>query len=268
MSKIYISRNQYGLTLPFALILTFIFSALVGVSYLFVSVNLYQMQSSLQGLQAIEIAEGINEKIKARLNTKTKIQISPQQEEKLKSNSEEDQVDDEDEEDGDLAEEEFDENAEDFDEYYADEVLKISRYITFKEPKQGEPQNTQNVSSSSGSSDNQNNSPPLLNPLTSVEMIGSIDVPAGTALANGSMLVIYKEDVVDLMLKDITEEGSQIKPKLPIPVIRSLTPNYAEPNSRASIVLNGENLVYSQKARFNNKEIMIEDIRSGPTIRI
>ena len=132
MSNIDIIRNQYGLTLPFALILTFIFSGLVGVSYLFVSVNLYQMQSSLQGLQAESIAEGFNEKIKARLNTKYKMQISPQQTKKLKSSTEEDETD-KDEEDADsAAEEEFDENAEDFDEYYADEVLKISRYITFR----------------------------------------------------------------------------------------------------------------------------------------
>ena len=78
-------RNNSGFTLPFALVLTFIFSSLVGVSYLFVSLNLKQMQSSLQSLQAISVAEGINERIKARLNTKTRMKISPEQEQKLKS---------------------------------------------------------------------------------------------------------------------------------------------------------------------------------------
>ena len=259
----YNHRSSQGLTLPFALILTFIFSALVGVSYLFVSVNLHQMQSSLQGLQAESVAEGFNEKIKARLNTKSKIQLSPQQEEKLKSSTEgeEDAAGDDDE---DLAgEEEFDENAEDFDEYYADEVLKISRYITFKEPKQEESQDTQ-TQSSSGS--NENTAPPP-NPLENVEMIGSIDIPTGTVLAKGVMIVVYKEESVSFMLKEIVEDGSQIKPKLPIPIIRSLTPNYAESNSRTGIVLSGDNLGYDQKARFSNKEITIEDIKAGPTVQ-
>ena len=43
------------------------------------------MQSSLHVSQAIAAAEGINERIKARLNTKSKIQPSPQQEEKLEA---------------------------------------------------------------------------------------------------------------------------------------------------------------------------------------
>ena len=136
--KIYF-RNSKGMTLPFALILTFIFSALVSVAYLFVSINLSQMQSSLYSAQAVALAEGFNEKIKARLNTKTKIKISPEQEERLKSPDEAGFEDEEGQEDDDvLSEEEFSEETEEFDEDYADEVLKISRYITFREPKQEE----------------------------------------------------------------------------------------------------------------------------------
>ncbi|OGI08441.1 MAG: hypothetical protein A3I68_05725 [Candidatus Melainabacteria bacterium RIFCSPLOWO2_02_FULL_35_15] len=272
MNKIYFVRNPYGLTLPFALILTFIFSALVGVSYLFVSVNLYQMQSNLQGLQAISVAEGINEKIKARLNTKSKIQISPQQEEKLKNPEEEGEADEDSEDEDLIGEEEFDENSEDFDEYYADEVLKISRYITFREPKKEEVASTQNNTSSGSNANqdiqNQNENPVVLNPLANVEMIGSLDIPTGTVLNNGAMIIVYKEETVDLMLKEIIEDGVQIKSKLPIPVIKSLTPNYAEPNSRAGIVLSGENLGYDKKARFSNQDIVIEDIKAGPTIQI
>ena len=268
MNKVSILRNPYGLTLPFALILTFIFSALVGVSYLFVSVNLYQMQSSLNGLQAISAAEGTNEKIKARLNTKSKIQLSPEQEKKLKSPEEEDEGDPEEE----LAsEEEFNEHEEDFDEYYADEVVKISRYITFREPKKEENQALQSrptdPNSTQGSQTPEKNPPPL-NPLASVEMIGSIPVPPGTILAKGTMIVVYKDKAIDLKLKDITDNGSQFRPKLPIPVIKSLSPNYCEQNARTSFVVAGDNLGYDQKVKFNNKDITVEDIVSGPTVKI
>lgn len=267
----YTSRNPYGLTLPFALILTFIFSALVGVSYLFVSVNLYQTQSNLQGLQAISIAEGVNERIKAMLNTKTKIKVSPQQEDKLKASSEDDELEGEEEDEELSADDEFDENAEDFDEYYADEVLKISRYITFREPKV-EDEDSQDLQNRPNDPTNQQNpqdqNPAAKNPLAHVEMIGSIDVPTGTTLAKGSMIVLFKEEIIDLMLKEIVEDGSQIKQKLPIPLIKSLTPNYSEPGARASIVVNGNDLGYNQQVRFSNKDIIVEDLRAGPTIEI
>ncbi len=268
MAKIFTIRNSYGLTLPFALILTFIFSALVSVSYLFVSVNLYQMQSNLQSVQAISIAEGTNETIKARLNTKSKIQPSQEQEQRLKSPDEEEE---EDEEDESLTEEEFDENSEDFDEYYADEVLKISRYITFREPKTDEQsQGLQSRPEASPTSEeqSQNEQPAAQNPLASVEMIGSIDIPPGTILSKGTMIVVYKDETVDLVLKEITDTGKLTKPKLPVPIIKSLSPNYCEPGSRTSFVVSGDNLGFDQKVKFNNKEITVEDIVSGPTAKI
>ena len=83
-------RNSNGMTLPFALILTFIFSALVAVSYMFVSINLLQMQTNLQASSALSVAEGINERVKARLNSKSKIQPSPKQEKRLKTGEESD----------------------------------------------------------------------------------------------------------------------------------------------------------------------------------
>ena len=253
-----IIRDSGGMTLPFALILTFIFSALVSVSFLFVSLNLSQMQSSLQEAQAISIAEGFNEKVKARLNTKSKISLSPQQEEKLKVATDEEAEDDED-----LPEDDFDENTEDFDEYYADEVLKISRYITFKEPP--EETNTEgNQALDEGITPTQDsNSKPEAN----VEMIGSISIPQGTVLNKGTMIVIYKDEKISLMLEDIVPENKIVfKEKLPVPIIKSLSPNYAEPNKRGSFVVIGENLSYNQKARFSNKDINIEDIRSGPLV--
>lgn len=253
-----IIRDSDGMTLPFALILTFIFSALVSVSFLFVSLNLNQMQSSLQEAQAISIAEGFNEKIKARLNTKSKIPVSPQQEEKLKVPSGEDDEDDED-----LPEDDFDENTEDFDEYYADEILKISRYITFKEPPE-EPEAQGNQALEEGITPTQDSSS---KPEANVEMIGSISIPQGTVLSKGTMIIIYKDEKISLMLEDIVPENKiAFKEKLPVPVIKSLSPNYAEPNKRGSFVVIGDNLSYNQKARFSNKDITIEDIRSGPLV--
>ncbi|MBI3590820.1 MAG: hypothetical protein HY094_05515 [Candidatus Melainabacteria bacterium] len=265
-------RNTYGMTLPFALILTFIFSSLVGVSYLFVSVNLFQMQSSIQGLQAISIAEGINERVKARLNTKTKIRPSPNQEEKLKDSTgnEEEPTDEED-----LASDEFDEQTEDFDEYYADEILKISRYITFREPPEQPKKNIdtgdqarageQSTNQSQDTGAPQENSPPK--PEAYVEMIGSIDIPRGTTLEKGIMIVVFKDEKINLKLNDIVPEQNQLfKEKLPIPVIKSLSPNYSETNKRGSFVVLGKNISYTQKARFNNKDIYIEDIKSGPSV--
>lgn len=253
-------RNSTGLTLPFALILTFIFSALVSVSYLFVSVNLRQMQSSLHELQAISIAEGINERIKARLNTKSNIQISPKQEEKLK-------IGEEDFEDEELAEEEedfedeFDEETEDFDEYYADEVLKISRYITFREPPE------QPESSEEGESTDLPLVDINLRPEANVHMIGDIDIPRGTILNKGTKIVVLKDEKIDLKLKDIVpQEPLAFKDKLPIPKIKSLSPNYSEANKRGSFTVIGENLSYDQNARFTNKDISIENIKAGPTV--
>lgn len=260
----YLFRNQYGVTLPFALILTFIFSALVGVSYLFVSVNLNQMQNTLWGIQAIALAEGINEKIKARLNTKTKIQISPEQEEKLQADqeTEDEELLEEEEDDEDLlAEDEFDEETEEFDEYYADEILKISRYITFREPPETEKQ-TELVEGSEVSEQEDTSTKPEAN----VEMIGSIDIPEGTVFNKGTMIVVYKGEKIDLRLKDISPAGaSGFLAKLPVPKIKALTPNYAEANKRASFVVNGENLP-KKDPYFSSKDIYIENVKSGPTV--
>ncbi len=247
------TRNQFGFTLPFALILTFIFSALVGVSYLFVSINIAQMQSGLENTQAIAIAEGINERVKARLNTKSKLQQSPKQQEKLKS-TEEEPVEGEEEEE--IVEEDFDENVEDFDEYYADEILKISRYITFREP----PDSATHENGFAADSQE----PPKAE--ANIEMIGSINISRGTTLNPGMKLVVFKNEKIDLMLKDILLDKEQYRSKLPTPVIKSLSPNYSEADTRGGFVIIGDNLTLNQKGRFNNKDIYIEDIKGGPTI--
>lgn len=251
-------RDFYGITLPFALILTFIFSSLVGVSYLFVSVNLNQMQSSLWAAQAIATAEGINERVKARLNTKQKIQVSREQETRLKSLGEEELEEEEDLEEEAL-EEEFDEETEEFDEYYADEVLKISRYITFKEPPET-PQVEEDTPGVEPIPD------VTIQPEANVEKIGDIEIPQGTILTKGIMLVVYKDDKLDLNLKDIEEAKKQFRDKLPVPVIKALVPNFSEPNKRASFVVNGENLS-NKTPTFSNKDIFIEDIKGGPLIQ-
>lgn len=243
-------RNSFGMTLPFALILTFIFSALVGVAYLFVSVNISQMQSSLYSMQAIAIAEGINERIKARLNTKSKIQQSPQQEKKLKSTRDESLEEGDNEEIS--TDDEFDEETESFDEYYADEVVKISRLITFREP----PAQTASEESEENFA---------LDPESNVEMIGSIDISRGTKLAKGIMIAVFKDEKIDLKLKDIVDETQGYKPKLPAPVIKSLIPNYCEVNSRSRFIVNGENLP-NKEPTFSNKNIKIEDVRAGPAV--
>lgn len=259
--KVFI-RNYSGLTLPFALILTFIFSGLVAVSYLFVTINIKGLQSNLFALQAISIAEGINERIKARLNTKTLIQISPSQEEKLKT-GEEDFTEDEEElaeEDEDFFEDEFDEETEDFDEYYADEILKISRYITFRDPPEP-PQITEEGAEPTQSE------PVNLRPEANVEMIGSIVIPSGTVLSKGIMIVVFKDEKVSLNLPDITPEKAQtFREKLPIPQVKLLSPNYSEADKRSNFIVVGENLNYTENVRFGNKDIVIEDIRGGPQV--
>ncbi len=255
-------RNQRGLTLPFALILTFIFSALVGVSYLFVSINLRQMESSVHSMQAISIAEGINERIKARLNTKNKMQLSPEQEERLKlgEEGEEEEAEDIDE---DILEDEFDEGTEDFDEYYADEILKISRFITFREPpKEEAPDEGTEVEVTTEETENKSKRAEA-----NVDMIGSIEVPRGLVLNKGTKLVILKDEKIDLKLQDIVGEKTlAYKPKLPIPIIKSLSPNYSEGNKRGYFVVHGIDISYDQKSRFSNKDIYIEDIKGGPTV--
>lgn len=213
-------------------------------------------------MQAIAIVEGINEKIKARLNTKSKIKQSPQQEKKIKSAEEkEGSSEDEEEEDEDIVEEDFDESVEDFDEYYADEILKISRFITFREPPSQKEQES--------STTTQEGTPTEVEPPkaeANVAMIGSIDIPRGTNLTVGTKIVIFKDEKIDLKLKDIVEEKPPYRPKLPAPQIKSLSPNHSEANSRASFVLLGDNLTLNQKSHFNNKDIYIEDIKGGPTV--
>ena len=253
----YYIRDQKGFTLPFALILTFIFSALVSVSYVFVSINLRQMQSSVQNTQAISIAEGINERIKARLNTKRKIKQTPNQEQRLKSPDTAGAEPEEDDED--LLEDEFNEETEDFDEYYADEVLKISRYIVFREP----PEKQESADQDIGQPSNEER----IKPEANVESIGSISIPQGTILEKGTMIVVFKDEKIDLNLKDIAPDTTKtFREKLPVPVIQSLSPNYDEANKRSSFVVLGKNITYSENARFTNKEIYIEDIRSGPLV--
>ena len=272
-------RNTNGMTLPFALILTFIFSGLVAVSYLFVSVNISQMQSSLLNAQAIAISEGINERVKARLNTKTKIQASPKQEAKLKSPGDEEFQDEEDTSDEDLVtEDDFSEETESFDEYYADEVLKISRFITFREPpkteedsgrpsqKDGQNQDSKNDQSQNDLDNTDASEDVALKPEANVEKIGDIDIPRGTVLKKGIMILLYKDEKIDLNLKDVLEPSQPFKQKLPLPIIKSLIPNYSEADVRSSFVVSGENLIKGSP-RFTNKDIQIEDVTSGPNVK-
>ncbi|MBI3308934.1 MAG: hypothetical protein HYZ79_06135 [Candidatus Melainabacteria bacterium] len=214
------------------------------------------MQSSLHVSQAIAAAEGINERIKARLNTKSKIQPSPQQEEKLEAG---DGFEDEFDEDDEFFEEEmFDEATDIYDEYYADEVLKISRYITFREPP---PSVGPSVEGAGATAEEK--------PEANVKAIGSISIPRGTVLQKGVKLVVFKDEMIDLDLEDIVPEDSQfVRGKLPAPIVKTLSPNFAEINSRANFTVIGENLSYDQKARFNNKNIQIEDIKAGPFVEV
>ena len=257
-------RNEYGLTLPFALILTFIFSGLVGVSYLLVSVNLSQMQSNQNTMAAIAISEGINERIKARLNTKQKIKPSPKQEEKLKSSESEDEGFEEfGEED---FEDEFSEVTEDFDEYYADEILKILRYITFREPPE-EIETTSEEQERPQTPLEQAEESPALRPEANISMVGDIDIPQGTVLNPGTMVVVYKDKKINLKLKDIVQDQkTPYKAKLPIPKITALSPNYSEGNKRSEFLVAGENFSYNHQPRFSNKNIVIEDVKAGPTV--
>lgn len=257
-------RNAYGFTLPFALVLTFIFSGLVAVSFIFVSINLRQMQSNLWNVQAISIAEGINERVKARLNTKTKPEISPEQEKTLKDPSTQ-----EDEEEL-VEEDEFDESTEEFDEYYADEILKISRYITFREPpkiedsretQDGRPQDAYTTTTEEEDKAAENAKKPEAN----VAKIGDIEVPEGTVFSKGTKLVVFHNEKISLMLKDVNESFREYKPKLPLPKIKALTPNYSEANKKSSFVVKGENLPRNEPS-FNDKDIMILNLRGGPTI--
>ncbi|GEM_PF-2317792 len=254
-------RNSSGMTLPFALILTFIFSALVAVSYMFVSINLLQMQTNLQAASALSIAEGINERVKARLNSKSKIQPSPKQEKRLKAGEEPNNEEPDEEV---LAEDQFNESTEDFDEYYADEILKISRYITFREPpeeKRGKEETTQQGKLQASTKEQ------AAKPEANVEMIGNIEISRGTVLAPGIMIVVFKNEKVDLMLKEIvTDKLPPFKQKLPIPIIKSLIPNYSEANQRSAFAINGDNLSFKHEPRFTDKNIVIEDIKGGPTV--
>lgn len=259
-------RNSYGFTLPFALVLTFIFSGLVAVSYIFVSINLKQMQSNLWSIQAISVAEGINERVKARLNTKTKPELTPEQEKNLKDPSAAD-----DGEDGELVEEdEFDENTEEFDEYYADEILKISRYITFREPPpsedetntdDGRPKDAYTEVDEEKAAEEEKAKQPEAN----VSMVGDIEVPEGTVLAKKTKLVIFHNEKISLMLKDITTDSRDYKPKLPLPKIKSITPNYSEANKKSRFTIKGENLPRNEPS-FNDKKITILDFKSRSTI--
>jgi len=259
------TRNAYGFTLPFALILTFIFSALVGVSYMFVSINLRQMQNNLWSTQAASLAEGINERIKARLNTKTKIQLSPEQEERLKEES----LDEEDPEEELDPEEQFNEQTEDFDEYYADEVLKISRYISFREPPKdetisddGRPKEAYAENTEEDAKNEEKNKAEA-----NVAMLGDIDIPEGTVLKKQMKLVLFKDEKFSLKLDDIVNISQPYMSKLPIPKIKSLTPNYSEANKRSRVVVIGENLPKSDPS-FNEKGIIIEEIKSGPQLEL
>lgn len=257
-------RNSYGFTLPFALVLTFIFSGLVAVSYVFVSINLKQMQSNLWNIQAVSIAEGINERVKARLNTKTKPELTPEQEKNLK-----DPATDDDE--GDLIEEdEFDESTEEFDEYYADEILKISRYITFREPppdEEAEDAESGRPKDANAAADEEvdEESEKAKRAEANVAMVGDIEVPEGTVLEKKVKLVILHNEKISLMLKDITTDSRDYKPKLPLPKIKSITPNYSEANKKSSFTVKGENLPRNEPS-FNDKKITILDFKSKSSI--
>lgn len=256
-------RNQFGFTLPFALILTFIFSSLVGVAFVFVAINLNQMQGSLKTTQALVLAEGINERIKTRLNTKTMVMLTPEEESKLDGFA--DDFGDDDEEDL-FDDDDFDESTELFSEYYADEVVKISRYITFRTPPETEEGEEEFGVGSLGDLEDEEEEEEQ-RPEANVATIGNIDVPPGTVLSPGFMLVVHKEEKIDLMLKDISEDGYQpYRQKLPSPVIRSLSPNYGEANSKGTFVIIGENIAYDDNAKFIERDIVIEDIKGGPLI--
>ena len=179
-------RNSSGLTLPFALLLCLIFSSLVGVSYSFVSINLSQLTGSLRNVQAISLAEGINEKVKARLNTKTLLMLTPDEEAKLTYGE------DDFEEDDDLFEEDdFNEDTELFSEYYADEVVKISRFVTFHNPPPAIEEDDLLIADTPLLEGEEELEDDSQLPEANVATIGNIDIPEGTVLSQGLMIVIY-----------------------------------------------------------------------------
>ena len=81
------------------------------------------------------------------------------------------------------------------------------------------------------------------------------------------MIVVFKNEKVDLMLKEIvTDQVPPFKQKLPVPIIKTLLPNYSEANKRAAFAINGDNLSFKHEPRFNSKDIIIENIKGGPTV--
>lgn len=265
-------RNQKGFTLPFALVLSLVFASLIGVGYLFVIINSRLMQSSLVSTQAVFLAEGINEIVKMRLNMKQVPVLSKEEQDKLKEKDEfaGESFDDEDpveEEEEDLFEEDdFNEETELFSEYYADEVVKISRYITFRNPSDDEKKESDLIS---GTGEGQNSSEVKDKPKPEehVATLGNIDIPQGTKLEKGLKLVVYKDETIDFMLEDISLTGTPyFMDKLPLPRIETLSPNYGEVGARGTFTVIGENLSTKEIAHFTKKDVVIEDIKGGPSI--
>ena len=79
-------------------------------------------------------------------------------------------------------------------------------------------------------------------------------------------MLFITEKRLELALDDINQGQTFFRDKLPIPIIRSLSPNYAEANTKADFVVIGENLSYDERARFSDRDLMIQDIQAGPYV--
>lgn len=270
---------------------------LIGVYY-FLKQNTKFAQKDITRLQAQYIAEAGNARALSRINIKTLPEIDIEDED----DGFDDDFDDDDdffEDDDDFDDDDFFEDDEDFDDedddfFDDDEVgvealANIPRYVNFyhKNPfyvniETGSvvseaqflallSQQRSELATARAAGQDVNNTLlveevflPL--PEVNVHRIGSITIPKGAHLKEGFKIILAEKVPVDFKLPDIREEFLNIiPPELEFkekPILRSLSPNTAEPGTQVDISLDGD-FLEELPVNFSTGDITLVDVGSN-----
>ncbi len=284
-------RQQGGFTLAFAVVLCLIFSSLLTSVLYFLDFNSKESQRNIYLLQAKYLAEAANARALARLNVKTLPTVikTPQQQEKEAQESKLENMDEWSDED--WQEWEYDESDWEADgkeqesDFNSLDLTQVPRYINFylinpyyinidkgdiisgaqymalvmQQRMQIEKAQLAGVETKDQLLVEEVYFPL---PEVNVQRIGRIPIPKGMHIKPGFKVTLSDHIPVTLRQNDIRQEYLNIFPGYGLesnrPILRAISPNYAEVGQLVDVRLDGDNLE-QYKPMFNSLDIQIPE---------
>lgn len=291
----YISSRRLakGFTLPFAVVLCLIFSTLLSSVLYFLDINSKESIVNIHSLQAKYLAEAANARAVARLNVKTlptviKTQAQIEQEAKMADIENSDDWDDEDWDEWEVDESDWsdDETTQEA-EFNSLDLTKVPRYINFylinpyyvhidkgdiisgaqyMAMVMQERLSLEKAKAAGINIGNQLLVEEVYFPLpeVNVQRIGRIPIPKGMHIKPGFQVTLADHIPVTIKQNDIREEYLSVVPNFKDstrPILKGISPNYAEQGQQVDIRIDGENLD-NFKPVFNTLDIRVLEIGS------